>query len=479
MKIQSLVGKFKRNNQVRNTLTVVVQPGELFFSPLSGADILSKVSVEGNAWQETLRQTLDGIETSNLRLDVVLNSKLYQTYQIDKPNIPSAELRGALPFLLKDLINEKVTDILADSTQLPAGNKLQVYVVTKSLVIELQQMLLTLGIELGRVLVEDEVWGVAVPDLNSFLLLQRSKQRSFRVSAFVEHHCAFQRTMRGITSPLTGVATSVLQLDGIALELQRSIDYLSSQLRGTSLHKMKVCCDEEVQQELVEALNERLNVSVTGLTEDQRESGEVLVEFASQLGQTAINLYPDSLKPKKEYVTLKNIAICWSIVAGLLVTIIAYLYVQHSYLDNDLKHYIEKQQQSEQKLSDLNKRLANHKPSAAKIAAVERLKEDIQAKRASLKAVAKFDESQQLGYSGVMKALATLGRQDISLNHIFIDANSMNLQGFARAPQAIPNWVSQFKSEVNLVGRTFEKLRIGRNDQDIVTFELNTQREQK
>ncbi len=450
-----------------------------YFSQLAGVDLPAKTSVDGASWQETLRSTLDELDVSNLTLDIVLNSKLYQTYQIDKPNIPSSELTGALPFLLKDLISEKVTDIIADATELPTGNKLQVYVVVKSLIVELQQMLLALDIQLGRVLVEDEVWGVSAPEDNSFLLLQRSKQRSFRVSAFVEHHCAFQRTMRGIASPLTGVATSVLQLDGIALELQRSIDYLSSQLRGTSLHKMKVCCDEEELHELVEALNERLNVSVASLTEEQCESGEVLIKFVSQLGANAVNLYPESLKPKIEYFTLANIAIGWALVAVFLLAVIGYLYFQHAYLNSDLKRYLAQQQQAQQELSELNQRLAIHKPSAAKIAAVERLKTDIQAKRASLKAVAEFDESQQLGYSGVMKALAKLGRQDISLNRIFIDADTLDLQGLAREPKAIPNWVSQFQSEVNLVGRRFEQLRIGRNDQDIVTFELNSQRERK
>jgi len=133
----------------------------------------------------------------------------------------------------------------------------------------------------------------------------------------------------------------------------------------------------------------------------------------------------------------------------------------------------------EQQLSGLNQRLAKHKPSAAKIAAVARLKLEIQAKRASLKAVNEFDQSQQIGYSGVMRALAELGRQDISLSHIFIDSNTMDLQGLAREAKAIPNWVNQFKSEVNLVGRTFEKLKIGRNDDDIVTFELITKQEPK
>ena len=372
-----------------------------------------------------------------------------------------------------------MTEIVADAAHLPIGNKLQVYVVPKSLIVGLQQSLSAHHIVLNRVLVEDEIWGVSAGELSSFLLLQRSKQSSFRVRAFVDHHCAFQRTIRGVASPLTGVATSALQLDDIALELQRSIDYLSSQLRGASLHKMKICCDEEDQQQLVEALSERLSVNVAALTEGDRESGDTLIEYVDQLSDGAVNLFPDSLKPKKEIFNLFQVVVGWSAVATVLVSIFAYLQFQQVQLERDLEKYRAQQVGFEQQIAELNQRMAKHKPSAAKVAAVARLKLDIQAKQASFKAVKGFDQSQQIGYSGVMRALAELGRQDISLNHIFIDADTMDLQGLARETRAIPNWVNQFKSEVDLVGRTFEKLKIGRNDDDIVTFELITKQEPK
>ena len=57
--------------------------------------------------------------------------------------------------------------------------------------------------------------------------------------------------------------------------------------------------------------------------------------------------------------------------------------------------------------------------------------------------------------------------------------DTLDLSGLARNANVVPNWIGQFKSELNLVGRAFEKLKIGRNDQDVVTFELSTRRESK
>ncbi|MDN3608300.1 MSHA biogenesis protein MshI [Vibrio ostreicida] len=478
MNITSLLGKFQRNAREGHRITVIVQPSELYFSAVSDSGLPSKLRVEGEGWQEVLINALKESKLADIVLDIVLSSNFYQTYQIEKPNIPQEELSGALPFLIKELISEKVTEIVADSAHLPLSNKLLVYVASKSVILGLQQSLLTHHIQLDRVMVEDEIWGVSADEASHFLLLQRSYQNSFRLSAFVDHHCAFQRTIRGVSSPLTGVATSALQMDGIALELQRSIDYLSSQLRGTSLHQMKVCCDEEDNQELVDALNERLNVKVEALNETEIESGNVLLNYIHQINDSVVNLYSDALKPKVEYFTLPKVIGSWGALTLCFLIGFGFLHFK----EMEFAKLLERQKQQEaslrQELSALVEQLPEHKPSPAKIAAVNRLKLELQANRASLKAVGEFDQTQQEGYSGTMRSLSKLSRQDISLNRIYIDHQKMDLHGLARDAKSIPSWVKQFKSEVNLVGRSFDKLRIGRNDDNIITFELLTRQEQ-
>jgi MSHA biogenesis protein MshI len=143
-------------------------------------------------------------------------------------------------------------------------------------------------------------------------------------------------------------------------------------------------------------------------------------------------------------------------------------------MDSELKNYLSQEAEFKQQAESLTQRVAQHKPTPAKVAAVARLKLEIEAKRNSLQAVGELDDSQQLGYSGVMRSLAQLGRNDISLNSITINETQLDLHGLAREAKAIPNWVNQFKTELNLVGRTFEKLKIGRNEQNIITFELKT-----
>lgn len=478
MNIQSLLGKFGSVKHSASGLRVVVQPSALHFSDWNGANLPKQVSIESGDWQKTLVLALQQANLTDITVDVVLNSNLYQNYQIEKPNVPQEELSLTLPFLLKDLISEKVTDIVADATPLPTSNKLQVYVVPKSLVVGLANKLTVAKVTLGRVLVEDDIWARSSLDSERFVLLQRSQGSSYKVSAFVENRCVFQRTIRGVAAPLIGVASSGLQLDGIALELQRSIDYLSSQLRGSTLHHMKVCCDEEDNDELAKELDERLSVKVSPLSTSRVDSGSLLARFAADEVHSGINLYPHHLKPKVERFTLNNVTLASLVLITAFTSLYGYFAWQNAQLEQQIKIVKSQEREFNQQLVSLNQRLAKHRPSPEKVHAVERLKEEIQSKQDSLAAVSRYDDGQQAGYSGVMQSLAQLGRNDISLSSIQMDADNLDIKGMARDPKSIPNWVNQFKNEINLVGRSFEKLKITRNEQNVLTFELRTKEEE-
>ena len=474
MNIQSLIEKFSSGTRSGNYLKVVVQPSALYFSEFSAAILPKRVSTEGADWQKVLVSTLQKAQVIDTSIDVVLNSSLYQNYQIEKPNVPAEELSLTLPFLLKDLISEKVTDIVADAMPLPSSNKLQVYVVPKAMVLGLAQALEKVKLKLGHILVEDDVWGLVATDTERFVLLQRSKNGAYKVSAFVDNHCVFQRTIRGVTAPLTGGASAEFQLDSVALELQRSIDYLSSQMRGATLHRMKVCCDDEDNDQLAKALDERLSVKVSCLTDSGLESGALLTKYIAENYDAGINLYPVHLQPKVDRFTLNNVALVSLLLMIVMISAYGFNSWQNIQFAQDLSVLKVQEKEFNQQLTSLNQRLAKHRPSPAKAHAVERLKEEIRSKRDSLNAVSKYDDEQQAGYSGIMQSLATLGRNDISINYIRMDNEMLDIKGLAREPKAIPNWVNQFKNELNLVGRSFEKLKIGRNEQDILTFELQT-----
>ena len=480
MNFKAILDKIKPTNNKGSSQVVMLGNDAVYVSVTGQAPQVTSTPLVNGDWESALKESLSSKVFDSNSVQLIVCANYYQTYQIDKPDIPESEWSVALPFLLKDLVSERVTEITASAVALPTSNKLQVYVLPKKLLDKLVKITLSAQVELKGVVPEDEIWGDSAGELSNFLLLQRSANTHFKLGAFVENTVCFQRTIRSVVPPLTGVASSALQLDGLALELQRSIDYLSSQIKGTQLHQLKICCDEEDEAELRDALNNTLSSTVSLLVEEERENSEsLLVKLAAEKEAFNVNLYPEHLKPKKEYFTLTNVVASWGLVFVLLLGGYFVMQYKTSNLDKELTVLQHQSKQLNQQVKQLNSKLIQHKPSPDKVAAVARLKRETQAKKEALKAVGQYDQSQQVGYSGVMNALAKLGRDDISLSQIYMTHNTLDLSGFARNAKVVPNWIGQFKSELNLVGRAFEKLKIGRNDQDVVTFELNTRRESK
>lgn len=476
MDLKAALDKLKRSSVSGRTCFLVIQPDAVYLSSPTKSSRLSKFEITESNWERACEQALSVAASSYDSLTVVLSHNYYQMYQIDKPAMPRNEWPSALPFLLKELISERAIDIIADAAELPNSNKVQAYVLSRKILDKIVLLANRVQLKLDAIIPEDDIWGDTSGELGNFLLLQRSARGHFRISAFVEHTIAFHRSIRSVTPPLTGVPSSDLQMDSLSLELQRSIDYLSSQLRHVQLHQLKVCCDDEDEKELVESLNYRLSTKVSPLLAEEHElSGHVLADTAlATLSARRVNLYPDFLKPKKNLLTLRNVAISWGVAAALIFLSYGYVTWQSQGVEDEIAIVKSRGDIMKSELTRQQTKLRKHQPDTNKLAAKTRLEREVKAKRDSLKAVGKYDDSQRTGYSAVMQSLAKLGSNYISLSEIRIDNTTLDLKGLARSPSAVPNWVSQFKNEISLVGRTFDDVKIGRNEDNIVTFELKT-----
>lgn len=476
MDFKAVLDKLKRSSVGGRTCFLVIQPDAVYLSSPTKSSRPSKFEITESNWERACEQALSVAASSYDSLAVVLSHNYYQMYQIDKPAMPRNEWPSALPFLLKELISERAIDIIADAAELPNSNKVQAYVLSRKILDKIVLLANRVQLTLEAIIPEDDIWGDTSGELGNFLLLQRSARGHFRISAFVEHTIAFHRSIRSVTPPLTGVPSSDLQMDSLSLELQRSIDYLSSQLRHVQLHQLKVCCDDEDEKELVESLNYRLSTKVSPLLAEEHElSGHVLADTALATSSARrVNLYPDFLKPKKNLLTLKNVAISWGVAATLIFMSYGYVTWQSQGVEDEIAIVKSRGDIMKSELTRQQAKLRKHQPDTNKLAAKARLEREVKAKRDSLKAVGKYDDSQRTGYSGVMQSLAKLGSNNISLSEIRIDNTTLDLKGLARSPSAVPNWVSQFKNEISLVGRTFDDVKIGRNEDNIVTFELKT-----
>jgi MSHA biogenesis protein MshI len=481
MSNSSFFSKFNFSKQVQSRLSIVIlsdgiyaatsnvsnQFEQSFFVPIS----------DPSHWMNSLVSLIHKNGLESRQANIVLGSHLYQAFQIDTPDIPRSEYQGALPFLVKDLVTERLGDIVADGFPLSPLGKLQTYVTKRQVIESVSKICHENDISLQRIVPEDMAWGVVNKESESYMLLYRDIKSDFKLSAYKESNICFNRSLRGVTPPLTGANLNSLQLDALALELQRSLDYLTSQLQSVAINNLYFMCDGEDPLQLTEELQARLGVSVKQLplAEDALKScGDTLAWSGLQLSDDGVNLYPEHLKPTFDHFTFKNVVIGWVIIGIVMAIVSSVILFNHSEESNKLTHLTTESQKQMLELDQLNNKLASHKPSASKIAAVERLKKDIKAKEASFRAIDQLDNSSQIGFSGVMKSLTTIGKNDISLSKIYIQGESMSFSGLARNATVVPKWIQAFKSEMHLVGRTFGKLSIFHDENGHVTFTLTT-----
>ncbi|PQJ88257.1 MSHA biogenesis protein MshI [Aliivibrio sifiae] len=479
MNIMGVFKKLKFSRSVKVTTSIVILQGGIYIAKSDNENELKEQHFtpidQSNEWKEGLIEACQKMALSDCKVNIIIGSHLYQSFQIDNPNLPKEELTGALPFLVKDLISDRVADIVADGVETSNG-KMQVYISQLVIIKTLIDLLQSFSIQVGNITPDELVWSHSKKDESSFMLLTYSKAAEFKLLAFNEKRLYLNRSLRGIMPPLTGDLENSFQFDSLALELQRSLDYLSAQLHSLNINHLYVRCDDEDDSLLVSELQKRLGVQVASLLlEDPRvfRAGELL-SWLGLFNQPNINLYNDKLKPQVDYFSLKNVIVSWGI--GLIFTglFLGYYQWQLNQLESHISQLTSEENGYRQELSTLNKKLESHKPSAAKLAAIKRLQEDIQSKKASLKVIDNFDEGMQIGYSGVMSSLTQLGKGNISLTKIYISGDDVNFTGFARTPDVVPNWIKSFENELHLVGRTFDQLEIKTDEEGLVSFILNT-----
>ncbi len=429
------------------------------------------------AMDDALKDAVKELGLADYTIQLILGQGQYQSLSIDKPDIPEAEWSTALPFLVKDLVNESPSKIVAAGVLSSIGNKLQTYITHRERVKSLIALCDKVGVSLAGISVEEAMLGYAMSPDSSEMLLYRQGKGGVMLAAYVDQAHCLQRQVRGIQSPITGEDANPLVLDSLALELQRSLDYLSPQLRGKAVSTVKVYCDGEDSLTLANELSGRLNVSVISLLNEKETIlpiGVLIALGAMDNPDSAPNLYPEDMRPKKEWLTLTNVVASW-LLGGLLIGGgWGYFYWQEMKTSELL--VIENRTLSglNSQHATLEAQLAARQPSEETLQRVRVLEKSIADNRASMRAIDAHDDSLTVGYAGVMKDLAAIHRQDVSLRRIAIRGPMMDIKGYAAAPESVPAWVQQFKSRPHLIERGFRHLAIERDVNQDLQFTLQT-----
>jgi len=235
--------------------------------------------IEGNELEKNgvkLKEYLSTSGYSGVGARVVLHPDLYNIYFIDRPDVADDELKEAVRWKIKDLVDIPLEELLIDAFSLPedayGGNQRKAYVVTikRNEMDRIVQMLGKSGVEIKDVsiselavenlvqLCEEEQGGAAILQMrNTGGTLNLSDGGNLYLTRAME--CGISMIKMG--------QEDVRQegLDNLLLEVQRSLDFYDSQLGKGRIRKFLMAPMRIKHKIIDDYLQSNLGVKVVSL----------------------------------------------------------------------------------------------------------------------------------------------------------------------------------------------------------------------
>jgi len=221
---------------------------------------------------------------------MVLDAQRYQLLPLDKPKLSAEEIVQALPWLIKDICNLAPDDMQLDYLDIPgspATPRINIVVTSKSALQQLCKDLLKH--KLTPKLIAPQEWLtmelMPADALTRLLLLQQAGQ-PMQVQVIREGQLCFSRQLRGFDQ-FSDTSIEQLQyglLDNLLLEMQRSMDFVESQLKLPPVREMLLMLAHPQLDEVVTLFKK------TGFNQAKAIQLPAALEWASSLN--AITCWP-------------------------------------------------------------------------------------------------------------------------------------------------------------------------------------------
>lgn len=240
-------------------------------------------------WRGALDELFTLHHLERRRVCVALASGLYQQVQIDKPQVPASELAGALPWAIKDFVSEPLGQLVMDYVDLPTppSSQARINVVTSPRA-RIQSIVDAVNAvaELESITTEELALAQLFPvDDTPRLLLWQPAGHELHLLVFRQGALCFSRALRGFKHLATAGSVNE-DIDSLALEIQRSLDYLQGQLKLPECGSLQLALISPALGELVQRLDQTFGFNVSAMANKAILNGmDYLSPFALLQGE--------------------------------------------------------------------------------------------------------------------------------------------------------------------------------------------------
>lgn len=228
----------------------------------------------------------------------VLSNQFYNLLQIDKPKVPDDEISSTLPFIAKEYINEPIDSVVFDYFAVPKQSKINLVYCAKTIVElivaatqQAKAELINIGIEElstanlfnSNDLSADGLSGSQDCSKSgnqsgrsnnthnsTQMLISQQDFQEVTLTIIHDNQLYFSRRLRGF-SRLRELQETQLDsplLDNFSLEIQRSADFVVSQLKIPEVKKINLALPSPILNQLIERLQLNFTIPLAPLQHD-------------------------------------------------------------------------------------------------------------------------------------------------------------------------------------------------------------------
>ncbi|WP_206485153.1 hypothetical protein [Thalassotalea sp. G2M2-11] len=272
----SLITRVRRlfsQPEAAGTIGVSIKNHDLDYCALGQQQTVcnSQLVVDGQYHQviEKLSQKI----ANNSQCNLVLCASQNHIVQIDKPQVPEAEVNSAVKWQIKDLVSIAPEDMIVDYFDGPklAGGleKINVVCADKNMLSQYITPLIEQGLSVDTITIEEFAFASLLPPQNEAKLLVCKQPGEGVLLLIVKNgDLYFHRRIRGLEQVelKSQEELDLSVIDSLSLEIQRSTDYFERQLKQAPIRSIEVLLPMEHEAFVARRLSENTDVTVNIFT---------------------------------------------------------------------------------------------------------------------------------------------------------------------------------------------------------------------
>jgi MSHA biogenesis protein MshI len=257
----------------QESITLCSLPSLVVPVPEGGASVSGAIFLHKKVIQLDFSQAITALQTEfsfTGKCHIVLSAQQSQIVQVDKPNVPSAEINAALKWQVKDLVSISPDNMVLDYFDGPllAGGKEKINVVCAP-IDELKKIVAATnqeGAEVASITTVEFAFANLLPaQSDACLLICQQPNEEIVLLIVKQGKLYFHRRLRGFRqiASKTEDELAMTVVDNLALEVQRSSDFFERQLKQAPIKEIKVLLPMDNESFLARKLAENSHIPIT------------------------------------------------------------------------------------------------------------------------------------------------------------------------------------------------------------------------